>query len=157
MAWTFYDAFAGGSEYCPKARKRVDIHGPFPCKRWIKSPTDPKRHKFTYRYRAPQGLGPRSSDRDMERKAVTYARWLAARDGVALPEGSATAVWATTAGGSDRITCVVFAGSFPRVRIDLPNWDWTPAPYTEEHDVTDCPSIAPIAPAMAHTRELELA
>lgn len=127
----------------PRIAWNKDLYGPFVDRRWIKTPAD-KRHKVAKGKRTNTATrGPRSSDKDMACKAIEYARWLAARDGVALPDGDCTVCWALVEHApkpENRISAVVFNGSFPRVRIDLPNWDWCPADPIEE---TLSPSIAP--------------
>jgi len=59
-----------------------------------------------------------------ETKAIEYARWLAARDGVVIGGGCpAEAVW----GNQKYVRSVTFTTAHGVVvTIDIPNWDWEP-------------------------------
>jgi hypothetical protein len=126
MAWKVYDAMPGSDG-------REAIYGPLPCKRWI--PDVPhKKHKMSARPAGPKP-GPLSTD---DQKAVQYACWIAARDGIALPNGSVSVYWSgiTTRAGkwSKRVFSVTFRsrdGKEGQI-INLPNWDFDPVDPVEE-------------------------
>jgi len=70
-------------------------------------------------------------DRDEQaRKGIEYARWLALRDAIALPDGSACAIWADvtlpTGKRQSRVSAVSFHWKSGGQIIDIPNWDWIP-------------------------------
>lgn len=129
MAWKVYGFMEGhgdGTKHSPY------VYGPLPCKRWIKAPGDKKR-----RIAVTNGTKAAIWSRDDQaRKGIEYARWLAARDGITLPDGTITPCWATvdlpTGKTQARISCVTFGTNTPRVRIDIPNWNFVPrAPVLE--------------------------
>lgn len=98
----------------------------------------------------PKDTEPAPDRDDWERKAIIYARWLAARDGIKLAENSACiyersnspkpfAVWDTIPVRRQgkivqekRIRAVEWrhrlagGGTETALRIDLPHWDWVP-------------------------------
>lgn len=115
--WIFYDAFAGGRD------GRKDTQGPMPCKRWRR---DGKRHRLHYRSPKRIAAGPRSTDTQMERKAVEYARWLAKRDSVTLPGGRTCVIWAGVTNAAGKWEKRIRAVSFGTKEIPLPNWNWIP-------------------------------
>jgi hypothetical protein len=68
-----------------------------------------------------------------EKKAVQYARWLAERDAMPLPEHAETAIeWAEPMMRSGvrlaRIKAVTFTGERYAVTVYLPGWDYDPSP-----------------------------
>lgn len=128
---------------------QADVQGPLPKKRWVKHPSDPKRHKLARRPTGPRPQGP-----SVEDQAERYARWLAARDGIAIPAD--TIARAQYAGvdvpdgkgrtrHQSRPFMVQFCKAAPAARwgerrvgdamvtIELPNWDWVPE-MTEQNE-----------------------
>jgi hypothetical protein len=68
-----------------------------------------------------------------EKKAVQYARWLAERDAMPLPEHAYTTIeWAAPTMRSGvrlaRIKAVTFTGERYAVTVYLPGWDYDPSP-----------------------------
>lgn len=62
---------------------------------------------------------------DATAQAVAYARWLAARDGVALPPRASGDVEWTRVAGARRARFVTFtAWGEPPVTIGIPHWDY---------------------------------
>lgn len=128
MAWKVY-GFMEGQDGNPRFKSRgATVYGPLPRKRWIAMPGEkrPRAKKVT------MGSTRGTFDRDEQaRKGIEYARWLASRDGIALPEGSACAIWADvtlpTGKTQMRVSCVMFYGKPDKVRIDIPNWNFIPA------------------------------
>jgi hypothetical protein len=140
MAWKVF-GFMNGRD---KSGKIPAIFGPLPCKRWIDAGEKTPKVKA-----AKPAFGKGVFDKaDQERKAVEYARWLARRDGKALPEGSACAIWATVTIPNqrkleNRVSAVMFhakrenavaykAAYVASERIDIPNWDFVPSEPVEE-------------------------
>jgi hypothetical protein len=150
-------------------------HGPLPCKRWIKSPAD-KRHKVSKRNLTPSRVvkDDASWERTAILYAEWLARrdGVALPGGNERPKAEWSGVYSKTRKGArgqaiyERRICSVAWGHkepvyntrkdgrrgawlydqfVPVLTITIPHWDWQPE-VTEEHDVTDCPSIAP-APA----------
>ena len=123
MAWKVYGCMHGRDK---GGKADPAIYGPLPVKVWVKRPGEKRPRVKKAKVKA-ESRGRFDKD-DQDRKAVQYARWLAARDGVALPEGSITTVWAEVLLPSGKIqlrpSCVMFNGAFPRVRIDIPNWNF---------------------------------
>jgi hypothetical protein len=127
----FMEGKEGNARY-PERDKPV--YGPLPRKMWI--PVAGEKYKVRKPPAAPRtSCDWRSVD---ERRAVEYARWLAARDRLELPdEGRITAIWSkiTTRAGkpSNRIRAITFTGNnaYP-VSIILPNWDFDPVEPMEE-------------------------
>ncbi len=114
-------------------REFRNLHGPLPVKVWVRVAGE-KIARF--RNRPTNGLvrGP-FDENDQARKAIEYARWLAARDGKVLPEeGSVSALWAAVyVPGKSKPERRVYAVSFSSRKhresgwlIQIPNWDWTP-------------------------------
>lgn len=118
MAWKVYDAFASSSKF----------YGPHPCKRWV--PVKGEKYKVR-KHSAPSTKSPGSKRDITSAKSVEYARWLAARDSIPVrTDIKAMPVWADVLIDGKRelrVSAVMFAN----VRIDIPNWDWTPAPPVE--------------------------
>jgi hypothetical protein len=82
MAWQVYDFFHPGGT----SREMLNLAGPLPRKRWI---ADRKKYRVRHRI-IPAYTDVRNADekrRADEKTAEAYARWLAARDGIALPTG----------------------------------------------------------------------
>lgn len=88
---------------------------------------------------------PRDSKAHASAQAVEYAKWLAARDRIALPDGFIVGrvLWANVLRDDGkleprpfRVTLGTMVESSnkarlifsPAAEIDLPNWDWQPAP-----------------------------
>jgi hypothetical protein len=65
-------------------------------------------------------------------RAVEYARWIAQRDGVTLPNVPGRADWQHAPGLADKRPCAVWFGA---VRIAIPHWDHVEAPPTVEYEV----------------------
>jgi hypothetical protein len=68
-----------------------------------------------------------------EKKAVIYARWLAERDKVPLPEAVSISIeWAEPRMRSGirlaRIKAVTFDGDHYAVTVKLPGWNYDPSP-----------------------------
>jgi hypothetical protein len=68
-----------------------------------------------------------------EKKAIIYARWLAERDKMPLPEHADTAIeWAEPMMRSGvrlaRIKAVTFTGERYAVTVNLPGWNYDPSP-----------------------------
>lgn len=74
MGWKVYGYMEPGNHY---------THGPLPRKRWVKEKTD-KRCKLAYRWHYSQRGGEDDAAFN-ERRAIAYAQWLAARDGLTIP------------------------------------------------------------------------
>ena len=135
MAWQFYGFMHPDFNRYVGIRGGGQPHGPLPKKRWVATAGDPKRHKVKGRTsKATMTARHRSSDSAMEDKAVQYARWLAARDGIALPDKAPCVLWAVLDNGERRIRLVKFG----TVEIALPNWDWCPV-WFEHVDGDDMP------------------
>jgi hypothetical protein len=130
--WKFYDAFTQRSEgYQPQ-------QGPMPLKRWI---ADGKRHKLHYRAPKRPKVTP-TTDSQFERKAADYARWLAKRDGIVLPNTyNVSVIWSGV--NAKRSTGRTFwdkrirAVKFGDVTIDLPNWDFIPESLAESEPLQE--------------------
>lgn len=79
-----------------------------------------------------------TSNETFARKATEYARWLAARDSINLPDKRVTVHWssvtsnARVAGKRAAYESRVRAVSFGDTTITLPNWDWQPQEPIEE-------------------------
>lgn len=132
-------------------------------------------YRFSYRQTAAE-----TADAYNKRRAIDYARWIASRDGIAINAGlSAQVEWSgfysansvTTRGEPaycKRIKAVEFGtkrkeylgtGRHRRIvdvwdvkhRIEIPNWDFDPAPPVEETiaDTLVAPSfdLAPVVPS----------
>lgn len=142
MAWQFYGfmhpefnrhvhGIAGGKQVC----------GPLPKKRWVATPGDPNRYKVKGRTsKATMTARPRSSDSAMVHKAAEYARWLAARDGIALPDKAACVFWALAYPHGEKPDRRIRAVKFGTVEITLPNWDWCPVCF-EHVDGDETPTF----------------
>jgi len=128
----------------------VEVYGPHPRKLWV----GPHRVKG-YRPHKPT-LGPRPSGPTVAYQAEVYARWLAARDSVAIPEDCVAKIITTelvsehrvTPSGrpkrEERVTSVAFHkaresrhgtiehATESTVTIYLPNWDFDPREPVEE-------------------------
>ena len=85
MAWQFsLNTRATLYHWTKWSRQALQDYGPHVNRRWVKSRAD-KRHRVkASSLTNTTALGPRTSDRGMEHKAVEYARWLAARDAILL-------------------------------------------------------------------------
>jgi hypothetical protein len=131
MAWKVYGFMEGRDAVgkCPA------LYGPLPRKRWIPAPGDKKR-----RVAVSNGFkAPIFDKADQARKAVEYARWLAARDDKALPvDATVSAIWDSvtlpTGKLQSRVRAVSFAGRPAGFIIDIPNWDFIPAAPVFEVD-----------------------
>ena len=153
MSWHFYDfmepyGYSRGGE----------VHGPLPVKRWIKSSKDPKQHKLKYKFHYSQRAS-ESAESYNERRAVAYARWLAQRDGVAIPDDADAQVVRSGFESAAKVHKTRNAPVFcPRIRavefgrsqktygdrsgrnsqftaaltIEIPHWDWEPREPVEE-------------------------
>lgn len=142
------------------ARERAEEHAEFLRRSF-------KRGKPSYRFNySPRGAA--TADEYNERRALEYARWLAARDGVTISEGLAErAEWSgiTDASGKwrKRICAVEFGTKFTErhgtgrkaytsqgwrmaARIEIPNWDFDPAEPVEEIITNEMP-LAPVTPS----------
>lgn len=92
---------------------------------------------------------------EAERQAVAYARWLAARDGEMVPPVAAdtrstrpVVTWAETFNPhirkhERRIRAVTFRNGARVTTIDLPHWDWCPAPAARR-EVDDAAPLSPL-------------
>ena len=59
----------------------------------------------------------------MNRRAIQYARWLAERDGIRIPDDcAAEALW----GNQQHVRSVMFFFDGVDIEIEIPNWDWQP-------------------------------
>jgi hypothetical protein len=118
------------------------VFGPHPRKAWV-GPHVVKGFKRRKAAAATRACVPAS----VSMQAETYARWLAARDGIVIPAGAtrarAAVVPFTThrvrSSGrpvvEDRVLAVLFyipGIGEPAVRIELPNWDFDPRDPVEE-------------------------
>lgn len=94
---------------------------------------------------------------EAERQAVAYARWLAARDGEMVPPVAAdtrstrpVVTWAETFNTHTRkherrIRAVTFRNGARVTTIDLPHWDWCPAPAARHNlETTAQPPLSPL-------------
>ena len=155
MAWHFYSFF-----------EHHLTHGPLPEKRWIPAATD-KRHKVRHSSKVSRAACTESADRMNERHAIEYARWLAGRDGISIPQDAAPRVdWSEvrelTGKSRKRARAVEFGRDVTErtghgrnaytshrwdvaVRIEIPNWDFVPAEPVEEI-IQDLAPV-PVAPS----------
>jgi len=138
--WKVIGILSNNERACGDVRNPV--HGPMPRKVWI---ADGKRQRIS---RKPtNGLKSAESPLDYNtRRAALYARWLAARDGVALPDDAIASVAFDTLhvnGKRERRAREVhfFENTSTRwssqrgkliATIAIPHWDWTPAEPVEE-------------------------
>ena len=60
----------------------------------------------------------------LEYRAIEYARWLAQRDGIALPDAKPEVKYESPRGGASAVR-------FGAVQIDIPNHDWEPRVVAE--------------------------
>ncbi len=78
--------------------------------------------------------------RDYERyQAITYARWIARRDGIELPPGRAPTVvydYCYVGRKEERRPRAVIFGDARMVTVDLPHWNHVPR-MTVHHDDMD--------------------
>lgn len=153
MAWKVIGQMPGWD----KSGKMPAIYGPLPVKVWVKVAGEKKHRVSKAKASTSRGIFDKT---DQGRKAVEYARWLATRDGIVLPEGG---------GGTPRfepvmvpgrkspelrVSAVVFShpykqerrGPLPRgyyarpeptlapVTIQIPNWDFVPREPVETVD-----------------------
>jgi hypothetical protein len=104
-----------------RQRELSKIHGPMPVKHWVK---DGKRHRVSSK--PTNGLKKIARDKSEDsRLAVEYAIWLAARDGITLPEESyGRAEFAYVDAAKQSRPCSVRFGT---VTIALPNFNWVPS------------------------------
>src|SRR5713226_3447111 len=135
MVWKVY-GFMEGKDGNPRFQSRdATVYGPLPRKIWVRTKSDKKRRiAFSNAFKAAP-----FDKNDQARKGIEYARWLAARDGKDLPDGSACAIWATVTLPSGKIQARVCAVSFHGKpggwKIDIPNWDFIPRePVLEIND-----------------------
>jgi hypothetical protein len=130
MAWQVYGAMDGQDGNSRFQSRMPTIYGPLPVKRWVKSATD-KRHKLSYKFSFKRS-GSEDANEYNSRRATEYARWLAKRDGISLPENRAVKVIrppvTRTANTRRRISAVYFGD----VCIPIPHWDWEPIEPQEE-------------------------
>lgn len=115
MAWQFYGFI-----------EHYGIHGPLPRKRWLARKGE--RYKLTRK-----SPGPRPCSPAADAQAEAYARWLAARDGVAIPEGLAARIVTGSFESKHRTRKRKFSGGVREV------------PFTEERPraVQFCPVVEP--------------
>jgi hypothetical protein len=117
-------------------------------KQWIADASD-KPHKLSYR---PSKAYKRtcSAKEYNATNAVTYAQWLAQRDGIVIPEGTnAVPVWSTVevagkAKPEPRVAAVAWRKDNGRysngtkclgkvlLTISIPHWDWVPRVSVED-------------------------
>jgi hypothetical protein len=142
MAWKVYGAMHGRD-----AQTGFPIvYGPLPRKRWVPAPGD-RKHRVK-RGAAGSVTGRASVKEYTAERAEIYARWLAQRDGVAIPNDydKVAAVWSSVGvPGKPRPEPRVCAVTWTKhewsardghtttelLRIAIPNWDWVPF-MTEE-------------------------
>ena len=124
-----------------------EMHGPLPRKRWIPVAAD-RKHKMNYK--APKRISGGAEDAATynSRRAVEYARWLAARDGIDVADLDGAAVLGFFEGQNGK-TCRRFQSvdffkpqntHFGRrvtrpaasVTIAIPHWDFDPVEPVEE-------------------------
>lgn len=138
MAWIVYASLHGrdATKHSPA------VYGPLPCKRWIAAPGE-RKHRV--KRGAKDSLSGRATVKEYTaERAELYARWLAQRDGVTIPERCrGIAVWSPLkVAGTPRVCAVAFralANGYSStetagpalVTIAIPNWDWVPV-MTEE-------------------------
>lgn len=132
MAWKVYDSFPS-------------VFGPLACKRWER---DGQRytikHKVTPAWRDVRDAEAKRAA-DLAR-AVKYARWLAARDGIVIPDDCEGVPITELVTVPDlkrpelRVCEVRFVRRFPNKRVDpsdvraviaIPHWDWVPVAVDE--------------------------
>lgn len=137
MAWIVYGFMHGHGE---GTKRSPIVYGPLPRKRWVAMPGE-RKHRVK---RGGDALTGRASVKDYTaERADLYARWLAQRDGVTIPDRcKGLPVWSSVivpdkARPEPRVCAVVFralangysstetAGPDP-VTINIPNWDWVP-------------------------------
>ncbi|MGG3810945.1 hypothetical protein ABEV34_04750 [Methylorubrum rhodesianum] len=79
-------------------------------------------------------VAPQYGDGRATAKAIEYAGWIAARDGIALP-GDGEVVW-DSCGSQMRPRSVIFGRGIGAVTIDLPHWDYV-APAVVETELLE--------------------
>lgn len=145
MTWQVYGVMHG-RDADPK-RHVAAIYGPLPRKRWVPSPID-RKHRVK---REKESLSGRATVKEYTaERAEIYARWLAQRDGLTVPDRCrGIAVWSSVGvpgkpRPEPRVCAVVFralANGYSSTEthgpalltIAIPNWDWVPV-MTEETD-----------------------
>lgn len=139
MAWKVTDFMHSPD---PTRHHKVPM-GPLPVKLWVRVAGEKiRRTKNT----VPKADRPVFGDTEQTLKAIEYARWLAQRDGMALPEWGATRVqwdFVPVPGKSkpeERARGVWFtigeqgASGWRMDLVEIPNWDWTPCQAVEMFD-----------------------
>jgi hypothetical protein len=164
MAWKVY----GFMHPVDSGKKNVQMHGPLPMKRWVKSPSDRKPRKI--KAELPKGNAADSRFRNEQaqiRKAAEYGLWLAKRDGYPLPQGAIGVPQFTTidVNGKPEKRCmsVLIKGPVKMevrdarrklisqevmqdlTRVEIPNWAWVPSMTETVAEIEPEPAL-PIAP-----------
>lgn len=136
MAWQVYDTFEGSWS------RTSTIYGPLPCKRWVPDGKPYRlKHKITPAYRDMRDAEQkRATD---ERRAIQYARWLAARDGKAIPALPVCRVqWDGIYSATETRTIVSGYPKRPQAiaaylkRIRAVEWGWDEKVYNTRKDGT---------------------
>jgi hypothetical protein len=143
--WKVVDYMEGVDGNARYPSRMPTVYGPLPVKVWVR--VKGERHRKAFRQtKAHQGNAPRSAKDYTAARAELYARWLAQRDGVLIPDDCiGVPVWDTVdIPGKPkpelRVHSVVFKRKYPNGRVDpsdtraviaIPHWDWVPT-CTEE-------------------------
>ncbi len=147
MAWQFFGTIepgtaTRGTPNVPLREVGKPLYGPFPRKRWVAV----KGERYRLQYKTPKV---RCYAPSADAQAEAYARWLAARDGVAIPADAVAHICMSSVPVPYRKTpeprpfkVQFFAAVADRygetklgaelAAIDLPNWDFVAAPAVEE-------------------------
>lgn len=142
MAWQVYGFMHG---YGEGTKRSPAVYGPLPRKRWVAAPGD-RKHRVK---RAKDSLAGRANAKEYtSERADLYARWLAQRDGVTIPDRCCgVAVWSSVGvPGKPRPEPRVRAVQFHErrsewssevhgpalVTIAIPHWDWVPVMVAED-------------------------
>jgi hypothetical protein len=144
MVWQVYGAMHGRD-----ARKGFPvIYGPLPCKRWLPMPGE-RKHRVK---RGGDSITGRAGVKDYTaERADLYARWLAQRDGLTVPDAcKGLPVWSSVIvpgklRPEPRVCAVVFRAlrtawssethGEALLTIAIPHWDWVPVMTEGEEQI----------------------
>ncbi len=152
MAWQFYD-YMEVKEVNTRYHRDKPVYGPLPVKRWVPSPSD-KRHRVSYK--APKAF---TGNAKTGCRAVEYAQWLAARDGIVIPQDATPSVTYYTFPSLHEKTAkgraVLLKHAFSVhwlddkgkdvLCVEIPHCGWEPAPAVETTLPDNVVSLAPRA------------
>lgn len=151
MAWLVVDYMEGKEGNTRFPARDLPVYGPLPVKRWVPQAGE-KHHRV--KHKPTNGAARVGSAKDYTAsRAELYARWLAARDGVVIPENTeGLPVWGSVdvpgkKAPEPRVIAVHFfsersywarqhEGRGPALaRIAIPHWDWVPQAVAEEPEL----------------------